>query len=261
MTNKFLKKFSLNNKIAVVTGGAGLIGTEITKALKEQGAFVYIAENNLENAKKLKDSLGDGVEAIYIDITSQQSVEDAINAVIKENHSIDIWVNCAYPRTKDWGNKLEDIELESWRKNIDMHLNGYFLCCQKIFELMKKQGSGNIINISSIYGVVAPTFSIYEGTNMTMPAAYSAIKAGIINFTRYLASYAGKYNIRVNAVCPGGVFDNQDPKFVEKYNHNTPLGRMAQPEEIAGPVVFLASEAASFITGEILMVDGGWTAC
>lgn len=264
LINIWPDKFSLKDRVVAITGGAGLIGTQICYAAAQAGGEVIIAENNIEQGTKLEEDLcsrGYKAKAYYFDITNEKNIESTISEIINEKNKIDVWINCAYPRTSDWGNKFEDIKSESWKRNIDMHLNGYFLCCQKVFQVMKEQNSGSIINFSSIYGMVGPTFSIYEGTNMTMPAAYSAIKGGIINFTRYLAAYGGKYNIRVNAVCPGGVFDNQDEKFVEKYNSHTPLGRMAMPEEIAGPVLFLASDAASFITGQILAVDGGWTAC
>jgi NAD(P)-dependent dehydrogenase (short-subunit alcohol dehydrogenase family) len=117
----------------------------------------------------------------------------------------------------------------------------------------------SIINVSSIYGVVAPDFEIYSGTDMTSAAPYSAIKAGIINFSRYAASYYGKYGIRVNSICPGGVFDNQNKIFIENYSKRTPLGRLAKTAEIAAPILFLASDAASYITGATVMVDGGWT--
>jgi len=125
---------------------------------------------------------------------------------------------------------------------------------------MKQNGGGSIINLASTYGVVAPDFSIYEGTAMTMPAAYSAIKGGIITFTKYLAIYYAPYKVRVNAISPGGVFDNQDPSFVEHYGKRTPLGRMARPAEIVGGAVYLASDASSYVTGHNLMIDGGWTA-
>ncbi len=263
MNKLWPNKFSLQNKVAVITGGAGLIGEQLCIACGQAGASVIIAENNIELGKKLEKKLKEqniNTECVHMDITSEASVDSSIEQILSKYEKIDIWINNAYPRTSDWGNKFEDIKLDSWTKNVDMHLNGYFICIQKIVGVMKKQMSGSIINFASIYGVVGPTFSIYEGTNMTMPAAYSAIKGGIINLTRYVAAYAGKYNIRVNAICPGGIFDGQDEKFVQKYNDHTPLNRMGLPEEIAGPVVFLASDASSFITGHVLMVDGGWTA-
>lgn len=257
------KKFSLKNKVAVVTGGAGLIGKNIVIGLSQAEAMVIIGEIDEKEGKKLERLCKkERLKATYhyLDIIEQESVNELINYCVDNYKGIDIWVNCAYPRTEDWSEKFENIKLESWRKNVDMHLNGYFLCCQKVAEHMKTRKKGCIINFGSVYGVVGPRFSIYKNTNMTSPAAYSAIKGGIVNFTKYLATYYAPYNIRVNAICPGGVFDNQNPKFVKEYSKNTPLGRMAKPEEIAGPVLFLASDAASYITGEVLIVDGGWTA-
>jgi NAD(P)-dependent dehydrogenase (short-subunit alcohol dehydrogenase family) len=123
-------------------------------------------------------------------------------------------VNNAYPRTSDWGNKFEDIEYLSWQKNIEFQLNSYFYFTQQVAKQMTTQESGSIINMASVYGIVGPDFTVYDGTTMTMPAAYSAIKGGLINFTRYLASYLGKNNIRVNTVSPGGIFDNQNPVLI-----------------------------------------------
>jgi len=255
----FPEKFSLKNKIAVVAGGAGLIGKPVSIGLAQAGAKVYIADIDEKTGIKLEKQ-NKNLKWIKIDITDIKSVNSCIKKIVKEDKKIDIWVNCAYPRTSDWSAKFEDVKYESWKKNVDMHLNGYFLCCQKIAEQMKKQKKGVIINFGSTYGVVGPDFSIYEKTNLTMPAAYSAIKGGIINFTKYLATYLAKYNIRVNAICPGGIYDNQSNNFMKKYEEKTPMKRMGKPEEIAGPVIFLASDAASYITGHILMVDGGWTA-
>ncbi len=124
---------------------------------------------------------------------------------------------------------------------------------------MKEQGEGSIINMDSIYGLLGPKFYIYEGTVMTKPAAYVAIKGGIINLSRYLAAYLGQHNVRVNTICPGGVFDNQPEKFIDAYTKNTPLNRMACKEDIVGPVLFLASDASRYITGQTLVVDGGWS--
>lgn len=255
-------KFSLKNKIAVVTGGSGLIGKPVSIGLAQAGAKVYITDINektgvrLERQHKHSDLQ---LKWIKLDITDINSIKSCINKIVKEDKKIDIWVNSAYPRTSDWSDKFEDIKYISWKKNVDMHMNGYFICCQQIAEQMKKQKQGCIINFGSIYGIVGPDFSIYKGTNTTMPAAYSAIKGGIINFTRYLSTYYAKHGIRVNAICPGGIYNKQPRTFVKNYEKKTPMGRMGKPEEIAGPVIFLASDAASYITGHILLVDGGWT--
>ena len=196
-----------------------------------------------------------------LDITSEDSIRQTLETVIKQFRKIDILVNCAYPRTSDWGVRCEDVSFDSWKINVNSHLGGYFICCQKVAEQMKLQGGGSIINFASIYGVVAPVFSIYEGSNMTMPVAYSAIKGGVIAFSKYMASYYAKDNIRVNCVSPGGVFDKQPDSFVEKYVAKTPLGRMGSPKDMVGAVLYLASDASSYVTGHNLIVDGGWTAC
>ncbi|MBE3094971.1 MAG: SDR family oxidoreductase [Actinobacteria bacterium] len=248
----FPDKFLLKNKIAVVTGGFGLIGTSIVDGLFQAGAIVYIADLIQKETESGK--------WIPLDISDSNSIKSCIKTIISNEGKIDIWINCAFPRTEDWSTKFEDVKEESLKKNIDMHLNGYILCCQEITKQMKKQRNGVIINFGSIYGVVGPDFSIYDGTDMTMPMAYAAIKGGIINFTRYLATYYAKYGIRVNAICPGGIYDKQPISFVKKYSKRTPMGRMGNPDEIAGPIIFLSSDASSYITGHILMVDGGWTA-
>lgn len=250
--------FSCRNKIAIVTGGAGLIGREVVKGLRDNGAKVYIADKDELSAKKIAKHIN--IKYIYLDITSEESIGEAFKEIKESGGRIDILVNTAYPRTKDWRYKLEKVSFESWKTNVNTQLGGYFLCCRIAAEYMKAQKGGSIINFGSTYGVIGPDFSIYEGTDMTMPAAYSAIKGGVINFTRYMATYYAKYKIRINAVSPGGIFDNQPQTFVEKYSRKTPLGRMACASEMVGAVVFLASDASSYVTGHNLMVDGGWTA-
>lgn len=243
--------FSIKNKVIVVTGGNGLLGKKMVTTLRNQGAIV-IAADIFFHDKNEND--------IVMDITDEHSVSNGITAIINKHNQIDGWVNNAYPRTQDWGTKFEQIPLESWRKNVDMHLNGYFLCCQIVLEQMKKQGFGSLVNMSSIYGLVGPDFTLYEGTEMTMPGAYAAIKGAVNNLTRYLASYYGKYQIRVNTVSPGGIFDNQPEKFVFKYNEKVPMKKMGQPQDIVSAVYFLLTDEASYITGHNLVVDGGWSA-
>lgn len=244
---------NLLDKVIVVTGGSGLLGSVFIATIKKAGGIAINADISVST--DLKDA---GTH--YCDITSESSIASMIQQIVSVYGRIDGWVNNAYPRTRDWGNKPEDVKLESWKQNIDMHLNGYFLCCQKILTYMKGQKFGSVINMSSIYGVVGPDFTVYEGTEITNPIGYAAIKGGIINLTRYLASYYGQYNIRVNCISPGGIFDNQSPIFVENYNKKVPLKRMGTPNDIAPSVAFLLSDDASYITGHNLMVDGGWTA-
>lgn len=258
----YIKKMRLDGKTAVVTGGGGLLGSEVVTALAQSGAHVIIADINEERklaiVSKLKKA-GLSAESYDFDISDIENLEKNIDSLFKKMFYIDIWVNSAYARTADWGAKVEDIKVDSWRKNVDMQMNSYALSSKYVAEHMKTKG-GSIINLGSIYGIVGPDFSVYDNTDLTMPMAYSVIKGGVTNLTRYLASYFGKYNVRVNIVCPGGVLDNQNPVFVENYARKVPLGRLAKPEDVAGAVLFLASDAASYITGSTIMVDGGWTA-
>lgn len=241
----------LENKIIIVTGGSGLIGKELINNIKTKGGITINADIGLET------DLHNGL--LKMDITDVNSVKSGVQLIKQEFGSIDGLVNNAYPRTKDWGTKFEDISTDSWRANVDMQLNGYFICCQKVLEVMVSQKSGSIVNIASIYGVVGNDFTLYEEYGGTSPAAYSAIKGGIINFTRYLASYYGRKGIRVNCVSPGGIFDNQHPSFVSRYEAKVPIGRMGNPDDISPAVSFLLSNESKYITGHNLMVDGGWT--
>lgn len=244
-------KNRLEKKIIIITGGNGLLGSAIIEKLIVDGAFVI----NLDINHKTNESLSN----IECDITNQESVDNSLNLIINKYEKIDGLVNNAYPRTQDWGNKFEDIKLDSWKKNIDWQLNSYFYMSQQVAGQMAKQKSGSIINIASIYGVIGPDFTVYDGTNMTMPAGYAAIKGGLINLTRYMASYFGPHKVRVNTVSPGGIFDNQNISFVENYEKKVPLRRMGLPEDITPSVSFLLSDESKYITGQNLIVDGGWT--
>ena len=254
--------FDLKDKLAIVTGGAGLIGQELCKALSDFGAKVVIADIDINKAKEVKEEIGNkNIYTKQVDISDQKSVQKVIDDIINQFGEINILVNNAYPRNDNFGNKYEEVKIDDWRENIDLNLNSYFLVTKLVSEKMMEQKEGNIINLGSIYGIQGPDFNIYKNLDMSNPVEYSAIKGGILNLTKYLASYLAKYNIRVNSISPGGVFDNQDPEFVDNYNKRVPLGRMANADEIRGAVVYLASEASSYVTGHNLVIDGGWTIC
>lgn len=242
----------LKNKVIIVTGGNGLIGREIVNKLLTEGAICINIDINHDTS--------DDFSCIKCDITNSESIDKAIQLIISKFNRIDGLVNNAYPRTKDWGLKFENVEYSSWQSNVDWQLNSCFYFSQQVSKYMVKQKSGSIVNIASIYGLVGPDFTVYDGTEMTMPAAYSAIKGGIINFGRYLASYLGPCGVRVNTVSPGGIFDNQNQLFVNNYNKKVPLRRMGLPHDISPAVSFLLSNDSDYITGQNLIVDGGWTA-
>jgi NAD(P)-dependent dehydrogenase (short-subunit alcohol dehydrogenase family) len=240
----------LKDKVIIVTGGSGLLGREIVSDLMLKGAMAINADINEDTDLKKNN--------FKIDITSEKSIVDGIETISKYYGKIDGLVNNAYPRTQDWGTKFEDISYKSWQKNVDIQMNSTFLFIQKLMpELLKTKGS--IVNMTSIYGVVGNDMTIYENTNIGTAAQYSAIKGGVINLTRYLASYYGKQGVRLNCVSPGGIFDNQDALFVSNYEKKVPLGRMGTPNDIAPVVSFLLSEEAKYITGQNIIVDGGWT--
>ncbi|WP_298953108.1 SDR family oxidoreductase [uncultured Nonlabens sp.] len=240
----------LRDKIVIVTGANGLIGKEVIKHLEFNKAIVIAVD--VEACDKV----------LEYDVTKPDSIDVLISYVMDKYKRIDGLVNLAYPRTSDWGNKFEDVKMDSWRINVDMQLNAIFYINQSVLKIMKNQKKGSIVNIGSIYGVVGNDFELYKDYGGTSASAYSAIKGGIINFSRYLASYYGKHNVRINCVSPGGILDKkqQHPSFIQKYSEKSPLGRLGDAFEIAPPISFLISDDSSFITGHNLMVDGGWTA-
>jgi len=243
---------NLHDKIIIVTGGLGLLGKQFISDIKKRGGIpINVDINN-------KNDLANGY--LHFDINDDNSIDIAIKSIMKKFGRIDGLVNNAYPRTSDFGNNFELTSSKSFSKNIDMQLARIFSVSKPVLEIMKNQKSGSIVNIASIYGIVSSDFTIYEGTKMTSPVAYSAIKGGLISLSRYLCSYFGKYNIRSNSVSPGGIFDNQDKVFIKNYENKVPLKRMGNPDDISPIVSFLLSDDSKYISGQNIAVDGGWTA-
>lgn len=247
----------LNKKVVVVTGGAGLIGRQIVSAIKDNNGIPVIAEIDISRANDVAEK--NNCDAIKVDITSERSVKNLITSVYDKYGRVDAVINNAYPRNKNYGNKLEDVKYDDFCENVNTHLGGYFLVSQQFMIFYKKQGYGNIINMSSIYGVRAPKFEIYEGTDMTMPVEYSAIKSGLLHLTRYFAKYSKGCNIRCNAISIGGIYDNQDEKFLKAYKQGTINKGMLDPTDITGSVVFLLSENSMYINGQNIIIDDGWS--
>lgn len=255
-----LDRFSLDGRIAVVSGGAGpQFGSSITEALAEAGATVVTASRSLERNQALAERLcgqGADVRAMEVDIADVASIQALKEQVMGELGRVDVLVNSAVVGR---GGGFDEQTPEYWEYSARGNMVGLFAMCKAFITSMEAQERGSIINISSIYGVVANDPSLYEGTDMKQPPDYTFVKAGMINFTRYLANYFGKKGVRANCICPGGYQADQPGPFVQSYNERCPAGRMLENDDIKGAVVFLASDASRYVTGTSLMVDGGWT--
>ena len=256
---KVLDSFSLKGKVALLTGGAGLYGRQMTAALCEAGATVYIASRNLEKLQETADALG--AKALQLDLDSEASITSVVETIYSECGRLDILINNAVTRcacTK-WADDMEYFD-----RSLHTNASAMFVLTKKAAEIMKKQRSGSIINIGSYMGLLGPNPVNYEGTDMfsydTSSPIYFYEKGGIHNFTRWAASILGHWNIRVNCIAAGGFFNNQPEEFVKRYSANTMLGRMANDEDMKGILVFLASDASAYLTGTVIPVDGGYSA-
>lgn len=266
-----MELFSLKNKTAIVTGALGLIGKEHCKALSDAGANIVVTDIDELKCNEFAKTLETESIGAALDVTNPDSIKKLRDKVLEKFGRIDVLVNNAAindmfenPKAASEQSKFENYPLELWQKSVDVNLTGVFLCSQILGTEMAKQKSGSIINIASTYGITAPDQSLYikeDGTqSFYKPPAYSATKGAVIMFTRYLASYWGKDGVRVNTLTPGGVENSQDEFFIQKYSAKTPLGRMAKPNDYKGALIFLASDASSYMTGANLVIDGGWTA-
>lgn len=274
--------FDVKEKVILVVGGTGYLGEEVTKCLAENEAIVYCSDieksNPIEEAKEYHREIKNKGKIIgkSIDVTDEDSVSKVIKEIVEVEGRIDVFINFTQRDAWDFWMPFTKCSVKGWKEMLEVNLTGAFVCCREVGKLMEKQGYGNMINIGSAYGIVANDQRIYKGANLNKVyggacdtekdgqiyshSAYATTKAGIIMFTKYLAAYWGNKNIRVNCIAPGGVKQKDENKeFYERYSAKVPLGRKANRGEINGAVIFLASDASSYITGHTLVVDGGFT--
>jgi len=255
----------LDNKVTVITGGAGLLGRAFAAAIAKAKGYAVIADVDETSARKAADTiaketgLGERLLAVAMDITDERSIENAIEKIAADTGRIDALVNNAYPRNANYGRPFFEVTYGDFVENVGLNLGGYFLTSQRFARYFRKRGEGNIVNISSIYGVIAPRFEIYDDTPMTMPVEYAAIKSALIHLTRYMAKYFKGTGIRVNALSPGGILDRQPERFVEAYNAHCCKKGMLRPEDICGTLVYLLGDQSRHVTGQNIVVDDGFT--
>jgi len=253
----------LNNKVIVITGGAGLLGRSFCHAVAAHGGVAIVADLNLTGATavaaQIEEAYPARAEAAELDITHKVSINGLIDYLHGKYGRIDAVVNNAYPRNPHFGRQFEDIEYADFCENMNMHVGGYFLVTQQFSRYFSKYGGGNIVNMASVYGVIAPRFDIYKGTAMTNSVEYAAIKSGIIHFSRYLAQYLKGKGIRINCLSLGGVLDNQPESFILAYQKYCNGKGMLNPQDACNSLLFLLSDASICVTGQNLIVDDGFT--
>ena len=255
--------FDLSSKIIIITGGAGLLGSRLAEIIISNNGTPIILDNDNKKIVKLKKKVNKKnlIECHKVDITNKKQIKNTIDKIYKKYKKIDCLINNAgyNPKLGLKNNKFENFTIKQWEKEIQIGLTGCLVVTQETVKRMIKQQSGNIINISSDLGVIAPNQSLYSKNNKK-PISYSVVKHGIIGFSKYLATYLAEYNIRSNALCPGGISNNQPKEFVSKIKKLIPLKRMAKINDYDGIILYLCSDYSSYMTGSTIVCDGGRSA-
>ncbi|MGD9787013.1 MAG: SDR family oxidoreductase [Sulfuricellaceae bacterium] len=258
---------SLQGRVALITGGAGYLGMAMAEALAELGCGLCLLDREETTLVRAADAIGKewgvSVQTLAVDLENEAARSEVPGKIQDRFGRLDILINNAGfvgdSQLQGWVVPFEEQRVDTWRRALEVNLSAVFHLCQILSPMLKAVGKGAIVNISSIYGVVGPDLRLYEGTKMGNPAAYAASKGGMVQLTRWLATVLAPH-VRVNCISPGGVSRGQPPEFVERYVARTPLGRMGTEEDFKGAIAYLASDLSSWVTGENLMVDGGWTA-
>ena len=264
--------FTLTDRTVVVIGAGGLIGRRFAGAIVRAGGSAVLADRDAEALNSLSASLeneiaaaGDASSAVKrifcqaVDITDRDSLDALLQATLKYSGRVDGLVNCAYPRNQNYGREFMQVTYDDFCENTGLHLGGYFLACQRFLKYFVETGRGSIVNISSIYGSVAPRFEVYAGTPMTMPVEYAAIKAGLQHLTKYMARYVRGAEVRVNCLSPGGIEAGQPESFLAAYKAFCNSRGMLDADDLIGALLFLLSDASRFVTGQNIVVDDGFT--
>ena len=250
----------VRDKVVIVTGGAGLLGRTFCQAIADNGGIAVVAEYDIAIAEKLCTSLENAsIVPAQVNITDKNSIKALIATISEKYGRIDALVNSAYPRNKNYGKHFFDVAYSDFCENVGMNLGGYFLTSQQFAAYFETQGYGNIINLASIYGVIAPRFEIYDDTHMTTPVEYAAIKSGLIHLTKYMAKYFKGKNIRVNTISLGGIEDKQPEPFLKAYKEFCLNKGMLNAKDISGTVLYLLSDLSEFVNGQNIVVDDGFT--
>lgn len=246
--------FSLQGKNVCIIGAGGLIGRPTVEAALALGAGVFGGGRSEVVCEH------PAFRFFSLDIAREESIREFARRVVETGGGIDAWINCAWPRVDYSELAVESIKTDEMLQDLKAHLLGFYNCCRWALVRMKQQGYGSIVNCGSIYGELAPDPRVYQGTEIRSIPTYALIKAGIHGLSRYLAGVAAAHNVRVNCVAPGGILNQHSQRFQTQYANRVPLGRMARPEDVVGPLLFLASDASCYITGQVLLVDGGLSA-
>lgn len=250
----------VRDKVVIVTGGAGLLGRTFCQAIADNGGIAVVAEYDIAIAEKLCTSLENAsIVPAQVNITDKNSIKALITTISEKYGRIDALVNSAYPRNKNYGKHFFEVAYSDFCENVGMNLGGYFLTSQQFATYFEKQGYGNIINLASIYGVIAPRFEIYDNTPMTTPVEYAAIKSGLIHLSKYMAKYFKGKNIRVNTISLGGIEDKQPEPFLKAYKEFCLNKGMLNAKDISGSVLYLLSDLSEFVNGQNIVVDDGFT--
>ncbi len=263
--------FRLDGKVVVVTGGAGILGRGYCRALAQRGAEVVVADIDQsacdDLAIQLTEQTGAKVRGLAVDLSSESSIVDWSKAILDVHGRVDVLMNNAAAKAIGFFAPLENYSLQTWNQVMAVNVNALFLAVRELGPGMAERGSGSIINVASIYGIVGPDQRIYEGSwyedlggAINTPMIYAATKGAVVSMTRYLATYWGPKGVRCNCLTPGGVASGQNEEFDKRYSARVPMGRMAKADEMIGALIYLASDASSYVNGQNIIVDGGWTA-